>query len=169
MVRPSQDSLGFPLEKAIEYVKLRKPIEINSLARQPLLRDRHKVYEKLREFSIPTPNYVYVKEHGDRARFKETEDYIVWEGQKIHKPFVEKPLDGDDHNIWVYYPGATGGGVKKLFRKIQNKSSEYDASICYVRRDKPYLYEPFISTGGTDIKVYTVGMGYFHGEARVVH
>ena len=30
----------------------------------------------------------------------------------------------------------------------------------------PYIYEPFISTGGTDIKVYTVGLNYYHGEAR---
>ncbi|CAD7933159.1 unnamed protein product [Amoebophrya sp. A25] len=152
--------------KAVEYVKLRRPVEINSLQQQSLLRDRRLVYEKLRQYNIPTPNYVYVEDHHDSERFHETDDYIVWDGQKIYKPFVEKPLDGDDHNIYVYYPMSSGGGIKRLFRKVHNKSSEYDPATHAVRRNMPYIYEPFISTGGTDIKVYTVGLNYSHGEAR---
>ncbi|CAD7934187.1 unnamed protein product [Amoebophrya sp. A120] len=162
----SFDSIGFPLEKACQYVELRKPIEINALNKQSLLRNRHFVYEKLREFSIPSPNYVLVTDHNDANRFQETVDYIVWDGQKVYKPFVEKPIDGDDHNIYVYYPMNTGGGIKRLFRKVHNKSSEYDPDVHYVRHNMPYIYEPFISTGGTDIKVYTLGPNYSHGEAR---
>jgi inositol-hexakisphosphate/diphosphoinositol-pentakisphosphate 1-kinase len=83
----------------------------------------------------------------------------MWDKTKIYKPFVEKPINGDDHNIYVYYPRSTGGGVKRLFRKVKNVSSEYDPDGGSVRKDQPYIYESFISTGGTDIKVYTVGMG----------
>lgn len=171
---------------------------------------------------ISVPKHIVVSrtpeqvENGeDPEGFEESEDYIVMNGFQINKPFVEKPVSGEDHNVYIYYPhsmvwasrappalvfpdlpfgargyrDAQGGGVKRLFRKVDDKSADYDSSHPgNVRRDGSYIYEVFLATGGTDVKVeppsslclrrwggvsdvawlqvYTVGPRYAHAEAR---
>jgi inositol hexakisphosphate/diphosphoinositol-pentakisphosphate kinase len=48
-------SKGFPLDKALQYEKLRKPFVINDLEKQWDIQDRVKVYETLTEAGIETP------------------------------------------------------------------------------------------------------------------
>ncbi|OEL27790.1 Inositol hexakisphosphate and diphosphoinositol-pentakisphosphate kinase 2 [Dichanthelium oligosanthes] len=50
--------------------------------------------------------------------------------------------------------------------QVGNRSSEFYPDVRMVRRDGSYIYEEFMPTGGTDVKVYTVGPGYAHAEAR---
>ena len=97
---------------------------------------------------------------------EEYDEYIVYNGKKIMKPFVEKPKNGDDHNIYIYYPMNHGGGQTRLFRKHKDLSSLYYPNINKIRRDKSYLYEEYLQTDGFDIKVYTVGENYAHAEER---
>ncbi|CRG95807.1 acid phosphatase, putative [Plasmodium gallinaceum] len=162
-------STGFPLKKAIEYVKKYKPITLNNLEKQLILRSRLQIYEQLKKWRVPHANYVVVDhdtvKKGEHV-FEEYYDYIVYDNIRLNKPFIEKPLNADNHNNWIYYPKNTGGGCKKLFRKIKDRSSEYCPDIHKVRNNGTYIYEEFMSTFGTDIKVYTVGQMFAHAEAR---
>ena len=98
---------------------------------------------------------------------QETEESIVVEGETFKKPFVEKPVSSENHNIYIYYPVSSGGGSKRLFRKKGDRSSKFVSSVSTVRRTgEPYIYEEYVSTDGMDIKVYTVGPDYAHAEAR---
>ena len=49
--------LGFPLEKAIEYTKLRKPYIINNLEMQYDIQDRRSVYKILEKEGIELPRH----------------------------------------------------------------------------------------------------------------
>ena len=84
----------------------------------------------------------------------------------MSKPFVEKPVDAEDHNIHIYYPMAAGGGSKRLFRKVGDRSSQFYPEEHSIRREGSFIYEEFLVTQGTDVKVYTCGPVYAHSEAR---
>ncbi|TYZ62556.1 hypothetical protein PybrP1_004757 [[Pythium] brassicae (nom. inval.)] len=164
-------STGFPLDKAQAYVALRNPVVVNALDPQYLLMDRRDVYRVLQEHNVSTPRYVVVNRDGYRGApdsvVVESEDFLEVDGVRISKPFVEKPVNGEDHNINIYYPMNAGGGCKRLFRKVGNRSSEFDAQVNTVRRNGgSFIYEEFLSTQGVDVKVYTVGPHYAHAEAR---
>ncbi|KAK9665449.1 hypothetical protein RND81_14G112700 [Saponaria officinalis] len=162
-------SSGYPLEKAKAYAALRKPFLINELDPQHLLHDRRKVYERLEMFGIPVPRYALVNReypYQEVDFFSEEDDFVEVHGERFWKPFVEKPVHGDDHSIMIYYPSSAGGGMKELFRKVGNRSSEFHPDVRNVRREGSYIYEEFMPTGGTDVKVYTVGPDYAHAEAR---
>ncbi|EFN57696.1 hypothetical protein CHLNCDRAFT_57228 [Chlorella variabilis] len=164
---------GFPLKKAQQYAALRKPYLVNDVMAQDTLLDRRRVYRTLMDSGIPVPQHIIVDRENlpqgqtDPEGFMETEDYVELKGVRICKPFVEKPASGEDHNVYIYYPHSMGGGVKRLFRKVDNRSGDYDPSDPgNVRRKGSFIYEEFLTTGGTDVKVYTVGPRYAHAEAR---
>ncbi|KAM7268712.1 hypothetical protein ACFE04_010878 [Oxalis oulophora] len=162
-------STGYPIKKVEAYAALRKPYPINELEPQHLLHDRRKVYERLEMYGIPVPRYAFVNREvpdQDLDYFIEEEDFVEVHGNRFWKPFVEKPVHGDDHSIMIYYPSSAGSGMKELFRKVGNRSSEFHPDVRRVRREGSYIYEEFMPTGGTDVKVYTVGTEYAHAEAR---
>ncbi|KAH7554028.1 hypothetical protein JRO89_XS12G0098500 [Xanthoceras sorbifolium] len=146
-----------------------RPFLVNELEPQHLLHDRRKVYEQLERYGIPVPRYALVNRevpYQELDFFIEEEDFVEVHGNRFWKPFVEKPVHGDDHSIMIYYPSSAGGGMKELFRKVGNRSSEFRPEVRRVRREGSYIYEEFMPTGGTDVKVYTVGPEYAHAEAR---
>ncbi|KAM5240835.1 inositol hexakisphosphate and diphosphoinositol-pentakisphosphate kinase 1 isoform 21-T27 [Hipposideros larvatus] len=161
-------SKGFPLDKAVAYSKLRNPFLINDLAMQYYIQDRREVYRILQEEGIDLPRYAVLNR--DPARPEECsliegEDHVEVNGAVFPKPFVEKPVSAEDHNVYIYYPSSAGGGSQRLFRKIGSRSSVYSPESS-VRKTGSYIYEEFMPTDGTDVKVYTVGPDYAHAEAR---
>ncbi|KAI1904128.1 hypothetical protein AGOR_G00002500 [Albula goreensis] len=138
-------SKGFPLDKAVSYAKLRNPLLINDLNMQYFIQDRREVYRILQEEGIDLPRYAVLNRDPDtpeECNLVEGEDQVEVNGDVFQKPFVEKPVCAEDHNVYIYYPSSAGGGSQRLFRKIGSRSN------------------------GTDVKVYTVGPDYAHAEAR---
>ncbi|KAJ1990309.1 inositol hexakisphosphate and diphosphoinositol-pentakisphosphate kinase [Coemansia spiralis] len=179
-------SRGFPLEKALLYSQLRRPFLVNSLVRQFLLLDRRLVLAMLKHINVPTPFHLVASSHPPTIhpllrRVLEQqgvaldlvpaaleivdEDTIRVGARTLSKPFVEKPCDAEDHNIHIYYASWQGGGMRRLFRKIGNKSSEFVAGPSTLRQGS-FVYEEFVDTRAVDVKVYTVGRSYAHAETR---
>ncbi|KAJ8725825.1 hypothetical protein PYW08_004008 [Mythimna loreyi] len=161
-------SKGFPLDKAIQYEKLRKPYVINNLHMQYDIQDRRKVYAILEGEGIEIPRYAVLDRDSPDPKHHElveSEDHVEVNGVVFNKPFVEKPVSAEDHNIYIYYPTSAGGGSQRLFRKIGSRSSIYSPES-RVRKTGSFIYEDFMPTDGTDVKVYTVGPDYAHAEAR---
>ncbi|XP_032452702.1 inositol hexakisphosphate and diphosphoinositol-pentakisphosphate kinase 2 isoform X44 [Nasonia vitripennis] len=175
-------SKGFPLDKAIQYANLRNPFIINNLPMQYDIQDRRRVYAILEGEGIEIPRYAVLdRDSADPKHIisdhelVESEDHVEVNGVTFNKPFVEKPVSAEDHNIYIYYPTSAGGGSQRLFRKpisiadkipqIGSRSSVYSPES-RVRKTGSYIYEDFMPTDGTDVKVYTVGPDYAHAEAR---
>ena len=244
---------GFPFNKGLKYINLRKPFLVNDFEIQKVFWDRVKVLQMLEEEGIPIPNHIIIDRGGEinndgentnnsgelntsaekekkvktykkeinylikenrindlkmnlrmgnnvfqnskthqkiKSNSKnssssnstknynsnnevikldeliEFDDHIEYKGKKLYKPFVEKPFNGDDHNIYIYYPPNLGGGHKRLFRKTKEYSSLYFPNLNKIRRDKSYIYEEFLQSDGFDVKVYTIGKDYAHAEER---
>ncbi|CAG8588680.1 9035_t:CDS:2 [Diversispora eburnea] len=189
-------SIGFPLNKAIEYVKLRKPFCVNDLPMQKILWDRRLVMKILDILGVQTPKRLIASRDGGSkidsdvmsqvlknvdatldtldqilvppAKVEMIDiDTISVDNQILRKPFVEKPISGEDHNIHIYYSSEMGGGGRRLFRKVANKSSEFDPSLSEPRTNGSYIYEQFMDADNAeDVKVYTIGPTYAHAETR---
>lgn len=174
-----------PFEKVYKYSKLRNVFYINNLLMQYALLDRRIVHRILKSLNIPTPEHLIVnrqttKLSDDLKKFlhannldcdlsisshiKEEDNYIEVNDQRLYKPFIEKPADAENHNIYIYY---ADGSVRRLFRKRNNISSEIDHTIKGIRKNGNYIYEQFYEPDNSkDIKVYAIGKNIAYAEAR---
>lgn len=93
----------------------------------------------------------------------ESEDHVEVNGIIFNKPFVEKPVSAEDHNIYIYYPTSAGGGSQRLFRKVKRSISMASLPIILlqigsrssvyspesrVRKTGSFIYEDFMPTDG---------------------
>jgi len=116
---------------------------------QALLWDRRLVGIILDHLQVPMPRRIEVSRDGGPKVEKEVVEFmesrlgitlsqyrvtpevtlredgnaIIVDGVVMEKPFVEKPVSGEDHNVYIYF---RGGGGRRLFRKV---CPVYHASI----------------------------------------
>ena len=45
----------------------------------------------------------------------EHDDHVEVNGVVFNKPFVEKPVSAEDHNIYMYYPTSAGTLLNVIF------------------------------------------------------
>ena len=195
------------MEKAVAYVKARKPFCVNDVPLQKMLWDRRLCMRLLDRIGVPSPQRIEVNRDGGpnlltpqlckhirevsgvtfepadsdseraasapprKVELLDGGDILSVDGALIKKPFVEKPISGEDHNIIIYFPSSAGGGARKLFRKIGNKSSEFVPSLTVPRAithpNDSFVYERFMHMDNAeDVKAYTVGPSYCHAETR---
>ena len=160
------DSIGVPTPQRVEVNRDGGPVL-----------ESPKLAEHLRRFSGvklegPEDGTGGGLKRNQQVTMTENGDAITVDGISLRKPFVEKPISGEDHNIHIYFPkDINGGGGRRLFRKIGNKSSEWDDSLKIPRAitepESSYLYEKFLDVDNAeDIKAYTVGPNFCHAETR---
>ena len=77
------------------------------------------------------------------AEIEEYPDYIIINGERMDKPFVEKPIDANSHRVNIYFRSSNGGGHQELFDKKSKVNSAY-SSDSRIRRDDSYFYEEFV-------------------------
>ncbi|KAI5479902.1 inositol hexakisphosphate and diphosphoinositol-pentakisphosphate kinase [Pseudohyphozyma bogoriensis] len=183
---------GFPIDKAIAFVNLRKPVCVNDLPLQKVFWDRRVVLQMLDKIGVPTSKRLECNRDGgpqldkaiaetiqqnlgirvDKPRPQSEfsmkgDDTIVIDGKTLEKPFVEKPVSGENHNVNIYFHSKKGGGARRLFRKVGNQSSALEPNMVTPRTDGSYIYEQFIDVENSeDIKVYTLGPNFVHAETR---
>lgn len=193
-------SVKFRLVTPLFQVALRKPVCINDLPTQKVFWDRRVVHTVLDAIGVRTPPRLEVNRDGGpkvdvrvaaqlekEFGFKINEDRPFIEpkmkgdetltvgSKSLNKSFVEKPVSGEDHNVYIYFSKKRGGGGRRLFRKVNwrccsdealqlpdamalqigNKSSDYETDLNDPRDDGSYVYEKFMD-GGLSLPVRSV-------------
>lgn len=147
--------------RTVGYVELRKPICVNDLPLQKVFWDRRVVLQILDKIDVPTPKRLECNRDGgpqidksiadtiqqtlgvrvDKPRpaselTMKDDDTIVVDGKSMTKPFVEKPVSGEDHNVNIYFAKKKGGGARRLFRKVSGEGTSpvRDCTDMHTRR-----------------------------------
>ncbi|KAJ5885332.1 hypothetical protein N7495_009842 [Penicillium taxi] len=161
------DQMGVPTPKRLEVNRDGGPVLESSELAQHIYRLTGVKLEGSEDGTgggAPRTQHVHMSDDGES---------LIVDGKVFKKPFVEKPVNGEDHNIHIYFPNDEqyGGGGRRLFRKVGNKSSEYDSNLKVPRSitesETSYLYEQFLRVDNAeDVKAYTVGPDFCHAETR---
>lgn len=71
---------------------------MNNVSTEHVLRDRRLFYHVLGRHGIPVPRHAFMIRSGPVEKHSildEHDDYVVVDGVRFNKPFVEKPVDAE--------------------------------------------------------------------------
>eukprot|EP00397_Hematodinium_sp_SG-2012_P005122 GEMP01005140.1.p1 GENE.GEMP01005140.1~~GEMP01005140.1.p1 ORF type:complete len:935 (-),score=149.39 GEMP01005140.1:920-3724(-) len=149
-------SPDLPLTKVSMYVERCQCLELNSIEGLQSLRDRRTMFRVLVANGIPVPFHIECNRDesggdGEGPTVEEFDDYIVIGNEKITKPFLEKPADADNHEVYIYYPRSAGGGKTRL-----DKNMAVFEERGRIRRNGSYIYEKFITSEGFETRLFVI-------------
>jgi len=143
---------------------------LNDVRKLQNMQDRRWLLKALKDHALPTPHFVQCTRDGGpeipETDIEEYEDYIVVENRMIKKPFVEKPVDRRDRQIYVYYPRAQGGGRALLSTR---ESGDVPQGVHFdpngkIRKEGSFIYQEYLQSEGFVVQVICVG-GNSYGNA----
>lgn len=138
------------------------------------MQDRVWLLQMMEEHNVPVPAYVACsREGGNEPVLEESDDHIVVNGQRIKKPFVEKPIDRRDRDIYIYFPKAAGGGRSLASTRFSGDIEyvfRFDP-VSRVRRAGSYVYQEYLQSEGFMVQAICVGTHSFGNAvlSGVVH
>ena len=92
----------------------------------------------------------FMKNFNFAGKVTDSDDCIEINGVMFQKPFVEKPVSAEDHNVYIYFPVSAGGGSQRLFRKVLGCSVfVFRDVICY-----PFCLENPVSAEEHNVYIY---------------
>lgn len=153
-------ALAERLSSLADAVRRAGALVLNDVGCLVHMQDRTWVLKKLREHSLPMPGFVdCIRAGGCEPVLEEHRDQILVAGQCIKKPFVEKPADRRDRQIYVYFTEEAGGG-----RALLSSRESGDVECCWsfdpvgrVRREGSFVYQEYLQSEGFTVHVTCAG------------
>lgn len=160
-------SLQRRMTEMAERAGARGAVLLNDVASIFAMQDRRWLLRKLKENGIDTPYFLECsRDGGVDPALEEHSDFILIGGQRINKPFIEKPVDRRDREIYVYFPKDAGGG-RAIVSTQESGDVEY---ICRfdnssrVRREGSFVYQEYTQSDGLVVQAVCCG-GMAYGAA----
>ena len=176
---------NFPVDLVRKYVEINGLGNkiINDLDTQLQFTDRDEIYKILREIGVNTPKSIKVDfdnlKHLKDLTISPDQSYIQQNNIKLSKPFIEKPLSSDQHEITIYHNDIEQSSTKvnKTFQVAKNHNNhsinlEKILKNSKIKSSGKWIYEEYFDPGKSiEIKIYVAGAGKncIYGETRDIH
>lgn len=165
---------GFPMKKACRYIEKYQPYLVNKVNFTKVPRNRDTLFkdiESIPEVFIPksitcnrTKNpLVTVTENGNQLVIS---NKIEGSNEIINRPFVEKGLGVEEHDVRIYHKDQLKSCVRmQRVKGLVSVDKFEDCGGARGLKSGDWVYQQFLENA-LEIKVYTAGFDYVHAETR---